>query len=166
MIYQLTNPLLIPKLMEMARVVPNTPLDKLEKMLISAISDKNSRIYVAEKGGEIKGFMFGSVEEFDGEDVIFIQFAVVKPEEDEKYTCYELLLKFRLWAKESGLKWLYTMVQRNYKPFKRKYGFEPYAMVLRREIYDKPKGNFYVFRVKSMEKEKKEEKENVHTIQV
>lgn len=136
MIYQLTNPLLIPKLLEMAKAVPDTPLDKLEKMLIEAMTSKQAKIFVDEKNNEIRGFIFGSVENLEGEDCIFIQFCIVKPIKEERHIGFELLLKMRLWGKELGLNYIYTITDRNPKGYIRKYGFEHYANVLRKKIVD------------------------------
>jgi N-acetylglutamate synthase-like GNAT family acetyltransferase len=135
MIIALSNPLLIPRLIEMAHAVPDAPKDVLERQLARAISRPDAVVYVDDFKGEIRGFIYASIENFDGEDVCFVQFCVVKPE-IASYVCFELLGRVRVWANERGLKWIYTMTARNYKPFMKKYKFEFAYTVLKRRVVD------------------------------
>lgn len=136
MVYTTSNPFLIPKLIEMARQVPNTNIKALEKMLIEGMTSKDSNIIIDEKDDDVRGFIFATIESMEGEDCVFIQFCVIKPQEEERYIGFELLNKIRLWGKERGLKYLYMMTDRNWKPFARKYKFSPHMMVLKRKIVD------------------------------
>lgn len=136
MIYQLTNVLLIQKLLEMARVVPDTDLNALEATLLNSLRRKDARIFVDEHKGEIKGFIFASVEEIDGKDAVYIQFCVIKPDANERNLGMELLSKIRRWAREAGLKDMYFSTRRNVDAFKRKYKFRYHNTMLRRSVDD------------------------------
>jgi len=136
MTYEIRTPLLIGKLIEMAKTVPNVPVDKLEQMMIQGLTEKDSKVFVDEINKEVRGFIFGTKESIDGEDVIFIQFSVIRPDKEEKHIGFELLLKMRLWAKENNIKWLYTMTNRNPKPYMRKYKFEFAYTMLKRRVED------------------------------
>ena len=142
MISEITNPLLINRILELARIVPDTPIDKLKKMLIEGLTSKQAKIFIDEKNGEVRGFIFATVEQMEGEDCVFIQFCVIKPIKEERYIGFELLLKIRLWVKDLGLKYIYTMTPRSSKPFIRKYGFKFYTNVLRlrvnKEVVNEP----------------------------
>lgn len=135
MVYELTNSLLINRLLEMAKVVPDVNVKTLEKMLVEAITSKLSKIFVEEKGDEIRGFLLASVEELDGEDVIFIQFCVIKPmSQKENNVGFELLNRVRLWGRDLGINYIYAITKRSPKGYIRKYGFEYYANLLRKKI--------------------------------
>jgi len=134
MIYETSNPLLIPRLLEMAKVIPELPLDELEKMLIGGISSPKAKIFVEEKEEEIRGFLFATIEGFDGKDVCFVQVCAIRPVKEENYIVFELLTKTKLWAKENKLEYLYFITKRNPKAFERKYHFDYYGTVLRKKV--------------------------------
>lgn len=134
MIIRLENPLLVGKILDLAKVVPDTPINKLEKMLLSGINDKDSIIYIDDHDGEIRGFIYASQEFYQGEQVCFVQFCVVKPDKLGEYICFELLTKIRLWAKDRGIENLIFITKRNYKPFERKYGFNLDGYILKRKV--------------------------------
>ena len=134
MIIQLSNPLMVSHILALAKSVPNVPLEHLEKMLLSAINDKDSAIYIDEKDGDVNGFVLVSREVWEGEPVCFLQFAVIKPIREEKYIGFELLAKIRLWAKDKGLKKIITVVRRNVDGFKKKYHFELDGYLLQRSV--------------------------------
>lgn len=134
MIYQVTSCLLIPQIVELAKDVPGTPLDALRETLVNSISRKDARIFVDEKEGKIRGFIFATVEELEGKDALFIQFCVVRPTQNEGNICNELLARVRKWGQESELRTMYFMTARNPKAFARKYHFRFHATVLKRSL--------------------------------
>ena len=134
MILQLNNPLLIGKILELARIIPDIPVDVLEKMLLLGISDKDSAIYIFKKDDEIIGIIFASKETWMGKKTCFIQVCAIKPVPKEKFIGFELLMKIRLWAKEKGLKDMIFVCKRNYKPFTRKYKFALDGFILKRSV--------------------------------
>ncbi len=134
MIRKLENPLETPKILDLARIVPNTPMDVLEKMILKGISDKDSAIYIYERESNVTGFIFASQETWGGKLVAFIQFCVVKPDEYEKAIGFELLTKVRIWAMERGIEDIITVVKRDPKGFMRKYNFIQEGVVLKRKV--------------------------------
>jgi N-acetylglutamate synthase-like GNAT family acetyltransferase len=121
--------------MEMAKSLPDgTPLPELEKMLISAFTARggNSKVFVEGKDENIRGFIFGSIEWFDGQDSCFVQACVVDPK--EKNVCFELLARMKEWAKEKNVEYIYFMTPRDYKAYIRKYKFDYYSTVLRKKV--------------------------------
>jgi len=134
MIYENSNPLLIPRLLEMAKTIPDLPIPELEKMLIGGISSTNTKIFVEEKGEEIRGFLFCSIEGFDGQDACFVQVCAIKPTNEENNIGFELLNRVKLWAKEKNLEYIYFITKRNAKGFEKKYHFKYYGTVLRKKL--------------------------------
>lgn len=118
----------------MAKTIPDLPIDELEKMLVGGISSPNAKIFVEEKGEEIRGFMFTSIEGFDGKDSCFVQVCAIKPIAEENHIVFELLNKVKLWAKENKLEYIYFITKRNTKGFERKYHFNYYGTVLRKKV--------------------------------
>ena len=134
MILKLDNPLMIPKILELSKLVPNVKYEVLRDLLVSAINDVDSVIYYDEKENNISGFIFASKIWWNGENVCFIQYAVVKPIKEEKYIGFELLTKVRLWAKEKGLYEMMASVKRDPKGFSRKYHFKLDSYLLKRQV--------------------------------
>ena len=137
MIYALTNALLIPKLLSLASRVEGTDLITLEKIIVNQIGREDARVFVYEKDREFRGFIFATVEVFEGEDSVFIQFCVVESSANEPGgVCNELLSKVRKWADERGVRFLYFMTRRNPEGFKRRYKFRHYAKVTKSNVND------------------------------
>jgi N-acetylglutamate synthase-like GNAT family acetyltransferase len=134
MIIEFDNPLLIPKLIKLAEAVPNTPLEKLKRFMFLTINKPNSKAYVDIHDGVIRGFIYASLEEFDGESCVFIQFCVIKPCEEEKHIGFELLTKMKLWAQENKVTQIYFSTARNPAAFVRKYHFEHYGSILKLDL--------------------------------
>lgn len=134
MIIEFTNPLSIPKLIKLAEVVPNTPLDKLKKFMFLTLNKPDTKAYINTDNDEYTGFIYGNIVEFDGERCVFVQFCVVKPGEKEKYTCFELLTKMKVWAKENKIKDIYFSTSRNIEGFIRKYHFEFHSTILKLDL--------------------------------
>ena len=134
MIFQLTNPLLIPEVVKLGAAVPETDLEVLKRAMISGIGRRDARIFVYEKDNEFKAFIFATMEEFECEDAVFIQFCVIVPMTNDRDIGMELLNKVREWGSAAGAKWIYTMTDRNPKAFSRKYKFRYHKTVLKRSI--------------------------------
>jgi len=139
MILQITTPIFMTRILDLAREVPDVPYDVLNKMILAGINDKDSIIYIDEKEGIVNGFIYASKERWNGEDVCFIQFCVIKPNKDfddtnEKYIGYEFMNKMRLWAKEKELKNLIMVTKRNPKLYERKYQFKQDGVILKRSV--------------------------------
>jgi len=137
MILEVTTPLTIPKILEMARKMPHLPVKALEDMLIRGMASEKSKILVDDKEGVLRGFMYASIEHFDGQPVVFIQASYIKSDLDgAKYIGHEFISRMRAWAKESQIEYLYMMTPRNPKGYTRKYKFEFYTYVMRRRVND------------------------------
>ena len=100
----------------------NIQKDKLRKYLESAIENDSSIILLDEKDEKIDGFVFASVEEFNGEDVCFIHTCIVA--KGKKYTVHDFIARLRKWSKEKGIKTLIMSTNKHEKGFERKYGFK------------------------------------------
>lgn len=133
MILRLDNPLFVSKILDLAKVVPDLPIDTLKNMVLTGINNKNTAIYIDNHNDDLRGCIYASIERWNGEDVGFIQLCVVKPIREEKYICFELLNKIRLWARLHNLKKLVFNTRRNYKAFERKYGFKLDSYILTKE---------------------------------
>jgi hypothetical protein len=134
MILKLSNPLIIPQILDLAKLVPDAKYEVLRDLLISGINDPDSMIYYDEKDGVVNGFILGSKEMWNGNLVCFVQFCVISPSREDKYIGFELLTKARLWSKEKGLNEIVTSVKRDPKGFIRKYHFEMDGYILKRMV--------------------------------
>jgi len=137
MVRQLENPLLLTKVIDLAKNIPDMDAVILSTMLTHALASKRALILISEtKEGEVNGFSFATIENLDGEDAVFVQATYIKPGEEEKYIGFELLTKLRLFGKDNRLNNIYMMTKRNPKAYMRKYKFEFAYTVLRRRIID------------------------------
>ncbi len=118
----------------MAKVIPDFSTKALKKLLVNGLASVGTKVFVDQIGDEVRGFLYASIEGFDGEDCCFVQVCVVKPIREEKYICFELLNKAKLWAKENKLEYIYFITKRESKGFERKYHFDYYGTVLRQKV--------------------------------
>ena len=132
MIERLKDSSMFLNLMELAKQLPNTPLEELGKMLINGFNKDTAQILVCKENEDITGFTLTSIEEFDGNNVAFIQGAVIKPNNDNYGL--ELMEKIRSWASDMKVKYIYMITNRNTKGFSKKYNFEEVGKVMRRTI--------------------------------
>jgi len=96
--------------------------EKAKYYLEQGIKSDSSIIIVDEKDKKINGFVFASIEEFNGEDVCFIFACVVSP--DMKQTVHDFIAKLRKWSKEKGLKKMLLSTKTHPEGFSKKYGFK------------------------------------------
>jgi len=140
MVLTFDNPLLIPKLIKLAEQVPGTPLNKLKKFMFNSLNRPNAKAYMDMHDGVIKGFIYSTIEEFDGEKCVFIQFCVLKPCAEDKYIGFDMLNKIKLWAKENNITQIYFSTARDIRPFIKKYHFKFYSSILKLDLNEKNKG--------------------------
>lgn len=133
MIYQVKNVLLIPKILELAKVLDTDP-KALEAALIKSLGRKDAILFVDEKDELLNGFILATVEEFEGEDAVFIQSCVIKASANESNVGHELLTRIRRWGADRGLKFIYFMTRRNPKAFQKKYNFSYHTTVMRKRV--------------------------------
>jgi len=134
MILKFDNPLWVPKLIDLAKAVPGVPLEELKKFIYSTLNQVNAVAYMDWREPEVAGFIYATDEVFNGERCAFIQFCVIKPRRDDKYTGFELLTKVKTWAKEKGLNKIYFITQRSPEGFIHKYHFEMHGSVLKMDL--------------------------------
>jgi N-acetylglutamate synthase-like GNAT family acetyltransferase len=132
MILEVDNPLLIPQILKLAENIPETPLEKLKDMLISSINDAQAKILIEKKDDDIRGFLFSTIENLDGERAAFIQCCYIKPEAEG--IGHELLTRIRNWAKENNLQNIYMLTKRDYKAYEKKYHFKLSYYLLKRGV--------------------------------
>jgi len=134
MIYKLTEKWAIEpiiKLIEERNDIFNIPKDKLGKYLLEALIDENSVIFIDEKDKKIRGFVFASIEEFDGEDVCFVHSCIIDPE--QKNTGFEFMAKLKKWCNEKRIKKILISTKKP-KPFEKKYKFTYKSTLLEKEV--------------------------------
>ncbi len=95
--------------------------DKLKTYFDHAINNESCIILLDQKDDKVNGFVYASVEEFNGEDVCFIHCCVVIPE--MKYTVHDFIARLRKWSAEKGLKIMIMSTDKHEKGFEKKYGF-------------------------------------------
>ena len=132
MIIEIKNPLLLPKIMELAKKLPDFPLGKFRAMLEEGFNDKDSRLVAYQKDDEIKGFIYATVDFFDGERVVFLQVMYL---DSKNNVGHELMANLRNWAAIKSCDYIYMITNRDeVKAIERKYKFEPIGTVMRRII--------------------------------
>jgi len=135
MIFQAETPLIVPKIMVLAKKLENDP-SVLEKELLESFQREDARIFVEQKDGNLRGFIFATIEVLEGAEAVFIQSCVVLPDVNEKSVCNELLARVRKWGAQLGMKDMYFMTRRSPDAFKRKYHFRYHSTLLKRRIND------------------------------
>ena len=125
MIYEISEELVIEPILNMIKArkdIFKIPEEKVKRYLQEGIQDKNSIIIIDEKDKKINGFVFASVEEFNGEDVCFIHSCIV--DMSMKYTVHDFIARLRKWSKERNLTAIIMSTPNHVEGFKKKYGFE------------------------------------------
>jgi hypothetical protein len=124
MITEIKDALLIPEIMLLAAKIPSRlPLTTLEKLLYRDINSALARVYAVKEEGVYKGFVFITIEEFDGENALLINAAYMNPKLDKAIT-RELWAKIKQWGRDLGFRYVYCLTQRKPFGFMRKYKFE------------------------------------------
>ena len=131
MVKELKSGLLIPDLLVLAKNIKDMPLEVLLDRLIKAVDSERGKVFIDEGPEEIDGFIFATIENFDGEDAVFIQAASVRPGTNN---AHELLNRVKLWGREIGLTKAYCLTPRNPAPFIRKFGFKFYSNALKLDL--------------------------------
>lgn len=106
----------------------NIQKEKLREYLESAIKHDSSVIFLDETDNRLDGFVFASVEEFNGDNVCFIHSCIVSKE--KKYTVYDFITRLRKWSKEKGIKMMIMSTNKHEKGFDRKYGFKYHSTLM------------------------------------
>ncbi len=132
MIIDITNPVLIPQILEMAEKIDKMEVEALEGMLTEGLARVDAKILLEKKDEQPRGFLYATVDYFNGEEVVFIQCCYIEPSAPQ--AGHELMNKIRDWGREQGLENIYFLTKRNAKAFQRKYGFENAYAVLKRRI--------------------------------
>ena len=134
MIYQLKELVAIEPILDLIKKrqdIFKIPIKKISDYLYGAVADKESIVLIDEKNKEIRGVLYGSIEQWNGEYVLFIHLCVVDPE--QKNTTFEFLSRLNKWGKEKGLKKMIFSTERP-KGFIRKYKFKQIGVVLSKQI--------------------------------
>ena len=134
MIREVTNIMMLPRVIKMSELLYHRPAEFFKQALITAITEQTSKILIFQKEDDIRGFIFATVEEFDGEDVAFIHSCFIDPRHPK--VGKQMLANIRNWAKELGLKNVMMLTQRNPKGFIKKYKFEFCSYVLKKGVDD------------------------------
>lgn len=106
-----------------------TDRDVLKNMLLTTlfIEDKFMMVDIE---GEIKAFMFATVEILDGEHVAFIHICYSK----KSGAVDEMLRHLNKWASKRGIKRIIFMTKRNPRAFEKRYGFNDIYTVMEKKV--------------------------------
>lgn len=131
MIYQLREEWAIDPIVKMIgekKDLFKITLEKAKNFLIKGISDELSIVLIDEKHKNLNGFLFASIEEFDGEDVCFIQTCIIVP--DMEYTGYDFIARLKKWSKEKDINTIIMSTNSHKNGFERKYGFKFHSTLM------------------------------------
>ena len=132
MIIKIDNPVLIPEILKLAVKDDKFKIDSLRSMLNDALTRKDSLILIEKKDDVVRGFLFATIEFFQGEDSVFIQGCYV--EQDAPQAGHELLAHVRNWGSNLGKEFIYFMTQRESGAWEKKYKFKVVSHVLKRRV--------------------------------
>ncbi len=135
MIYQLVEPLAIRPILELMskrQDIFDIPLEQVAKYLFESVEDDNSLILIDEKDEIIGGVLYASVEEFNGEDVVFIHACMINP--TLKNTGFEFMARVRRWADSKGLNKILFVTDNHVEGYMRKYNFTNMGTILGIEL--------------------------------
>ena len=132
MIQIIDNPILLYQILDLAKEIPDTPIDVLEKMLTDGIGSPDARIMIDKKDDKIRGFMFSSIERFQGQDSVFIQSSYVSP--NSPHIAHGLLQETAKWGKSRGIEKMLMITQRNPKAVERRFKFKLLSYVMEKKI--------------------------------
>lgn len=106
----------------------NIPPKKVRDYMANAIQDKLSIILIDEKDHNLNGFLFASVEDFNGEEVCFIHTCIIVP--DMKYTGHDFIARLKKWSIERNIKTIFMSTKSHKDGFERKYGFKFHSTLM------------------------------------
>jgi len=110
---------IIKKAVNGADIIEGVSRETLFSMILDSLGLDNRFIMVDVEGNDIVGFMFATIEWFDGKNVVFIQSCYSKKDGNVQV----MLDKCIDWAKKYGLNKIIFMSKRNPEAWSRKYGF-------------------------------------------
>jgi len=137
MVYALKDKTALTKLADMAQKNSRyfkIPRENFMKYVADAVGSPNSIVLLDEIEGNIFGFIYASVEEYNGEDVCFIQGCVIEGERKE--TGPKFLSVLKKWCVLKGLKKILFSCtiddegKSRANAYERKYGFKQTATIL------------------------------------
>ena len=121
---------IIKKAIDKASIIEGVSRETLFGMVVDSIGKENKFIMIDVENEEVLGFMFATIEWFDGRNVCFIQ------------ACYSvkdgnvqiMLDKCIEWTKKFGLNRIVFMSKRNQEAWNRKYGFNNIYTVMEKVL--------------------------------
>lgn len=132
MIQEIKESILLPQIVDLAELIPETPKEKFKDMLYNGIAHDDTVIIVDKKDSTIKAFLFATMENYQGEEVAFIQLCYIHPEAPA--SGHEILNRLNIWAKKQGAKQLVFITKRKPRAYERKYHFEYAGKVLTKGV--------------------------------
>jgi len=116
------------------------PSSDATKYIASGIGNPNALILIDEVEGSIFGFVYATIEEWNGEDVCFVQSCVITPDREKLNTGTMFLDKVNDWcrAKDIGRILFSCNIDEKGKTranaFEKKYKFDKVAMILSKKV--------------------------------
>jgi hypothetical protein len=132
MILEVNNPLQIPSVLSLAKLIPDTNAEKVKKLLIECMTKRIAKILLAKIDGGLVGLLFAVIAEFDGDDAVFIQKCYIHPHAKE--VGREMLAIINKWGVENKVKDIYMATTRSPKTYERKYKFMLDSFIMKRRV--------------------------------
>lgn len=130
MIHEVDSLHTIDAIVEFAGRINRLNKKALKKMMLESLFLEHRFLVVDTDGENLQGAMFATVENFDGENVAFIQVCY----SNKQGNVQSMLDKLIDWARSLGLKKMIFMSERSPKAWARKYKFEQSYTVMTRGI--------------------------------
>jgi len=130
MILEANNMLQVPAILKLVKNIPGTPIDKVKKYFVKSVSSPDAKLYYEKHDNELRAYIYASIEELDGSDVVFIHSCYGNPK--AKHIVRQLLNMIEKWGQSKGINDVYMMTNRNPKAYERKYRFEVVSFLMRR----------------------------------
>lgn len=132
MIREIHDAILLSKVFALADQVPDITPAQFKAIVCERLIEKTSVMIVDELEGQVRGFLFCTLDGYKGDHAFVIQYAYIAP--DKFRVGAELLNRACLLANALGKKEVFMVTSRNPEGFVRKYKFEVSHYVLRRSI--------------------------------
>lgn len=116
------------KMIEDQKELFKIPMDIVKKYLIKGIKDELSIILIDEKEKFLNGFLYASIEEFNGAEVCFIHACVIVP--DREYTGPDFMARLKKWSKEKNMKEIFLSTDKHEVGFEQKYEFKYHSTIM------------------------------------
>jgi len=125
---------LLPQIYKLLDNIKDAPKANLSRMMKDGLSNLNEIILAYLEDYTVKGFLYATVDKFDGERSVFIQAAYMEPNKKYLGVTEAAFDKLCYWAKQKGINRMDIITTRVPEAFQRRWGFAYTGTLMKRRI--------------------------------